>query len=265
MINRKLAIGLLITALLMGAVMLPSPVLAADCPCTIDTAASGSSRGVGDASNSEFGQAQTFISPGAGVFSGFKVTFSTNTGSPSGSMTWTLYGDYLGQPGAAITSGTFTPVASSANTITVGGVSLNSGALYWLAFTAGAQSTDQRWNITASNAVSTYSGGVRYTSTNGGTWVVGDNDLALVITIGAVTATNTPTATSATATPADTATPTITPSPTANYLIQVTSTAGAPIAIERTATFGDITVFIGELILAGLIFTAFAYTFWKKK
>lgn len=74
--------------------------------------------------------------------------------------------------------------------------------------------------------------------------------------------TNTP---SNTLTPTVTLTPTSTYTPTPNHTIEITSTAGAPMAFERTATAGDLTLFIGELILAGLIFMMFAFNFWRRK
>lgn len=247
--------------------LIPSVAMAADCPCTIDTLGTGSSRSLGDSGGSEIGRAQTFIAPGNGQVSGFKVQFGFSVNSPTGDITWVIAGDYLGQPGATVISGTFTPVANSTVTVTVGsGVNLNSGGQYWLTLRAPNQTTDSRYVITAATAASSYSGGIAWSSTNNAAWVSDASaDLFLIMTLGQVVATSTPTATAATATPADTLTPTITPSPTPNYLIQVTSTAGAPMALERTATYGDLTTFGGLLIVAGVLFFIFVYTYWRDR
>jgi len=61
-------------------------------------------------------------------------------------------------------------------------------------------------------------------------------------------------------TPTITATPTNTATPTPNYSIEVTTTLGAPIKLERSATYGDVAGF--GVMLAGLIFGAIAFTVW---
>lgn len=261
MYRRKLVVGVLVLL----ALLIPVVALA-DGPWTIITLGTGSGSPLGDVSGVEREVAQTFKAPGSGAVSAFKIQLGANTGSPSGSITWKICADYLGTCGFTMATGTFTGTASAFNTITItDGPVLTANANYWLVFLAADQSTNNSWTFVISTA-STYADGAFYISVDReATWSVQAGDMNVFLTIAAVSATNTPTTVPDTATPAATATPTITPSPTPNYLIEVTSTAGAPMALERTATVGDVTVFIGELILAGLIFMAFAFNFWRRK
>jgi len=75
-------------------------------------------------------------------------------------------------------------------------------------------------------------------------------------------ATNTPVNTN---TPPGTPTPSTTPSPTPNYYIEITSTQGPAMRLERSATFGDIYI-CGGIVLMGIIFfLAFVYRFWTTR
>lgn len=265
--RNKTAIGLLIVIL----TLLPAttPALAADCPCWVDTVA-GVATGfnVGDVSDAEIRTGQTFISPGSGAFTSFRVRVGTSVGSPSGAITWYLAGDNAGQPATAIASGTFTPSQGTYHTVTVsGGPVLSYGGLYWLYFDAGAQSTNNRWQFQG-NSGSTYAVGQRVNSTNAASWVGQADDLYLIVSVGDLVAANTATATNTpgpSPTPADTATPTITPSPTGNPLIEATSTTGSYMALERTASFGDLAIFGGLMAVATILFISFSYSYYKDR
>ncbi len=76
---------------------------------------------------------------------------------------------------------------------------------------------------------------------------------------------NTATPSGDTPTPTLTLTPSVTPSLTPNYAIEITATSGAPIKLERSATYGDLTVFAGLLALAVLTFIMFAYNYWRER
>jgi hypothetical protein len=75
-------------------------------------------------------------------------------------------------------------------------------------------------------------------------------------------ATDTPTAT---LTPSITPTPSNTPTQTPNFYVVVTSTQGAAMAVQRTATFGEILVFSGLMAVFGILTITFAYNFWTKR
>lgn len=150
---------------------------------TIDTAASGTVQPLGDIAGSEYQQAQSFI-PSAGLFKQFEVQFSTNTGSPTGDCTWTIEGDSSGPDGTAIATGTFTPVVSSVNTVTVPEnqrVFLDGATTYWITFTVPAQSSGNRYNLVG-QTTSSYANGQRARQINGGGWVTQSDDLDLTVT-----------------------------------------------------------------------------------
>ena len=252
----------------MLALLVPTMVLAGDCPCTIENAVNTTSVSLGDSTDVEFWQAQTFVAGGDGVFSGFKVRFNASVNSPTGNVGWGVYGDNLGGPGLLIGSGSFAPVVSSENTIAVSnGPLLNGGGLYWLVLSVDPQGTNNRYTIGRSaDATNPYTGGSRYQSQNSGvSWTVQTSDLYFVITIGALSATATPTTIPDTPTPADTATPTQTLTPTPNYNIEITATSGAPMKLERSATYGDLASFGASLIVAGVLFFMFVHAYWRDR
>lgn len=78
------------------------------------------------------------------------------------------------------------------------------------------------------------------------------------------TPSNTPVNTN-TPTPTLTPVPSNTPTPTNDYYIVVTSTQGAPMALERTATFGDLAVFAVGTAIFVILFITFAYQYWSKR
>lgn len=228
-------------------VLLALPTSAsADGPCTIDTLASGGGgASLGDASNNEIGQGQTFLAPCSGEINAFQVRFNANSGSPTGDVTWEIAADYLGQPGAIVTSGTFTPVPSTINTINVaGGAYLSAGSNYWLTLEAVDQATNVGFILYRATS-STYANGASYSNSNDGLYGTPVNDLFFVMTLNALGPTAT---TGPTSTPADTATPTPTLTPTAtntpDYFIVATFSAlpDYPIAVKPTATMGEMSV-----------------------
>jgi hypothetical protein len=67
-----------------------------------------------------------------------------------------------------------------------------------------------------------------------------------------------------TATPTITPTPSDTPTPTPQYRIEITSTAGSPMYIERRADFGDVAIFFALLIVAVLLAVLIFIIFWRR-
>jgi hypothetical protein len=140
---------------------------------------SGATGAIGDATT-DFQQGQSFTTEG-GIITQITVVLGVNTGTPTGTMTWQIRPDNAGQPSASIlASGTFTPVASSTNTIPiVGSITLASGTLYWLVLkstTAQTPGSNNRWTWNAAT-VGTYANGNRTSSSNGGaTWSANAHD-----------------------------------------------------------------------------------------
>jgi hypothetical protein len=66
-------------------------------------------------------------------------------------------------------------------------------------------------------------------------------------------------------TPTITLTPSTTPSPTPNYSIEVTSTQGAPMRFERSATMGDLIIFVALILIGGLGLIVFSIWFWQRR
>jgi len=251
-------LALLVLAVLIG----PLPVAAAD-SCTLSVTASGSTIGIGALAGAQQSVAQGFKINSTGVLTEFRVRQGTNTGSPTGTIKWEIRGAL---PGSILASGNFTSAPSSEIVVLVaGGPILSATNTYYLIFYADSQSAGNRYNFQVSAATVYADGDVSVSNNAGASWTassVGDFDFK-IITAG-LCSTATPT-TFVTETPTITPTASNTPSPTPNYGIEITATSGAPMKLERSATYGDVTVFIGELILMGLIFVAFAYTFWRRK
>jgi hypothetical protein len=88
----------------------------------------------------------------------------------------------------------------------------------------------------------------------------GINELEMM----ALLATSTPVPGTATPTPTITNTPTATLTPTTDYYLYATTTQGAPIRLERSATFGDIGTFAGQLIMIVILLTGFAILIWQR-
>ena len=155
---------------------------------SIDTNGTGTSRTFGDSGGTEVWRAQSFI-PTAGILSQIQIAFGANVGSPSGTVTWKITTDNAGDPtGTVLATGTFTPTASSNNTINVSnGPVLSGSTTYWLRLEGAPQSTGVAWTLTSSTT-SVYADGTASTSLNSGsTWTPDSWDFDVVITTTAVT------------------------------------------------------------------------------
>jgi len=152
---------------------------------TLNINAIGSTGALGDVSGTEYAHAQSFQVT-AGLFTTFAIEFGANSGSPSGSVTWTLETDSSGPSGTVLATGTFSPTASAINTITLSAsqyVFLATSTTYWITFVAPAQSTNVYWRLVRS-ASSVYANGQRATSTDAGSsWTTDStSDYALDVT-----------------------------------------------------------------------------------
>jgi len=260
MMSRNVPVLLLV--ILLAALLSPTPALAAD-SCTLQVNASGSVTRIGDNSNVEQRRAQDFIVNASGVLTELRFQQGANSGSPTGNIGWEVRGTLTG---TILASGSVVSSPSSEVVISVsGGPVLSAGNTYYFILFADAQATNTGFNAQASTS-SSYADGMLWTSSNGGTsWSSTSTiDVQIRVMTAGLCSTPTPTAFSS-ATPSDTATPTITPSPTANYGIEITATSGAPMKLERTATYGDLTTFGGLLIVAGVLFFIFVYTYWRDR
>lgn len=115
---------------------------------------------IGDASGTDYRAAQSFQIT-AGQLSQISLPLVANVGSPTGDITWKIHSDAAGIPGTTLASGTFTPVASSTNTINVSnGIYLAASTTYWVSFEAVSfQGTNNRW-VGQYNASGAYANGV---------------------------------------------------------------------------------------------------------
>ncbi len=94
----------------------------------------------------------------------------------------------------------------------------------------------------------------------GSKWAVTEIQMQYIIPEPTATFTNTPNVTAT-----STLTPTPTLSPTPNYNIEITTMAGAPIKMERSATYGDLITFGALMTLAVIGFISFGYFYWRKR
>lgn len=135
---------------------------------TTTITASGTLFAVGNVSGSDYWSGQSFQVT-AGHISQFTITLGANGGSPSGTATWEIRSDSSGNPGTALQSGTWTPTASSTNTINVAnGIYLAGSTTYWLVMhSTAAQSSNNYWAWQAQSS-STYASGNATQSSNGG-------------------------------------------------------------------------------------------------
>lgn len=168
----------------------------------------------------------------AGILTQFKAGFSANVGSPTGTVTWQVLNDNSGVPGSTVIgSGTFTPVASTTNTVNiVGGPSLSASTTYWLVLgSTNTQSFGNMWRECLDTG-NPYAGGVgkwKYDTT----WGDQSGDYVGTITTSdpAATPTNTATLTQTptvtlTTTPTLTLTNTLTKTPTTTPSLTLTNT-----------------------------------------
>jgi hypothetical protein len=165
---------------------LPSGSLAPAIPSTVTTTstATGTSA-VGTVSSLDYWTAQSFTTTG-GQVTQLVVGHGANTGSPTGTITWELRADNAAKPGTLLDSGTYTPTASSSNTITVtDGPSLTASTLYWLQLrSTSVQSNNVYWTWNNNNG-NPYAGGNFANTTNGGSTYTpsATTDLLMSITV----------------------------------------------------------------------------------
>lgn len=142
-----------------------------------------STKKIGDAGANVRWQAQTWIPTVGGVIDQFIVSFGPNTGSPSGTVTYTINADGTTAPGTQLCTGTFTPVASSDNTVTVSnGAVLTPGTKYWIVLKpTSVQSAGVFWTVNGS-ASSDYANGSLFTSSDSGaSWASVNSDLRITL------------------------------------------------------------------------------------
>lgn len=147
---------------------------------TIDQ--TGTSALLGDLGGTEYWQAQSFQCT-AGRLSQITVTLDANAGTPVGDITWEIQTDAAGPSGSVLQTGSYTPVPSAQNTITVtNGIFLAAGTTYWLVQYPPNQAAGNGYKWVG-KAVGTYANGQRAYSTNGGgTWNLDAYDLKCSIT-----------------------------------------------------------------------------------
>lgn len=152
-----------------------------------DTNGTGSNRLLGDSGGVEVWRAQSFQVT-AGILSQIQIAHGANTGSPAGSVTWKIMADNAGNPtGTQLATGTYTPTASSNNTINVSnGPFLSASTTYWLRLEGAAQGVGIGWGLT-SGAASSYANGTASTSLNSGSsWTPDSWDFDMVFVTSAV-------------------------------------------------------------------------------
>ena len=232
---------------------------------TTTITASGATSAIGN--NNNIRDAQGF-QVSSGYLSQFTVRFGANNGSPSGTVTYEIRTDSGALPfGTLLVTGSFTPTASSTNTVTLSTLPLlSSSTLYWLILqSTNAQTLGNQWNVqTSAGGTSVYGPGGLLRSTDSVNWTNDTRDMESSYTTVDPTATPTPTSTltpTATLTPTLTPTPTITPTPsntptrtptntyTPNfYSVSTLSPSGQDVAVIYTVTGGETAQF-GALII----------------
>lgn len=115
---------------------------------------------LGDVSGNERRHAQGITLPRAGYINQVSITFSGNTGSPSGNVTCAIYSDAGGVLGTLLQSTTIlNPPASTVNTFVFSSpVALAGGTLYHVLFQADPQSSSTYWTLSY-NPSGSYTGG----------------------------------------------------------------------------------------------------------
>jgi hypothetical protein len=128
------------------------------------------SQRLGDSGGLEYWNAMKFVFASEVTITQATAYFNANVGTPSGQVTCSLQTDNVGSPSGTLAHAnatlTFTPTASSNNTINWSDFTIPAGT-YWLVFTCAAQTTDNGW----AQAIGTPGDAFLKTSTNGGsTW-----------------------------------------------------------------------------------------------
>lgn len=150
---------------------------------------------IGDATNTEYRQAQSFTPSATGRLSQFTFELSTSTGSPTGSLHWQIRTDSGGS--GPTTAGTTilasgdiangSVVANATNTVNISnGPVLTSGTKYWIVLYADAQATDVRWRLKFNNTGGYAGGEIRQSSNSGTSWIADFGDAGFSVTLDAI-------------------------------------------------------------------------------
>lgn len=212
--------------------------------------------------------AQSFTPVGSGQLTQFSVRWSTNIGTPTGTVTWEVRADSSNTPSTVLQTGTFTVTQSSTMYINVSsGVILTAGTQYWLVLKpTSAQVSNNAWSISLSVSNPYGSGFEELTSDDGVNWTQNaSNDIEFGITTSAC-ATDTPSYTPSpgpsstptiTQTPTITYTPSNTPTPTPNLYQIATLSTGQAVAVEHIFHDDTIIVILLLLTIVGLLVAVF--------
>jgi hypothetical protein len=151
-------------------------------------AQSGALLPVGNFGGTSYAQASTLTCT-AGRLSQFTVDFGATVGTPTGTVTWEVQSVTSSVPSnTVLATGTFTPTASSTNTITItNGIFMLGGTSYAIVIkSTSAQSSDNYWQIVAKTS-GTYANGARCYATSPYTsWTADAFDITFSLTTVAV-------------------------------------------------------------------------------
>lgn len=148
---------------------------------------SSTASAIGNYSGTDYELAQSF-QIAAGRTSQFTCFFDANVGSPTGTVTYKICDDSSGDPGSELATGTFTPTASSNNTVTIPGeLFLEASTTYWLWLkSTDAQSSGNYWQWKRNTTSSYADGEAKYTTNGGSSWAGSFGDMYFSVTTAAV-------------------------------------------------------------------------------
>ncbi|MGR3303798.1 MAG: choice-of-anchor R domain-containing protein [Candidatus Scalindua sp.] len=127
---------------------------------------------LGDASNNEFRNAQSFDVPSGGAeITKIKVTFGVTVGTPTGTVTAKIETDSSGLPSGTLAhvnlTKAITPTQSVENTFTFDTPATLGAGTYHLVIDCSDQSANKRWMIVYFSGGDPYAGGKKLVKTNG--------------------------------------------------------------------------------------------------
>ncbi len=158
---------------------------------TLDVNGSGAVSAIGDVGNLERSTAQQFTPSASGQLTQFKITLSSNNGSPTGNIYYQIRQDDGSDlpDGTILASGNWSPTVPGQNTITVtDGPFLDGSTKYWIILNTIDQATNQRyqWQRATSDV---YASHIRLTGTKGDAfslWTPSTDDAEFEVTTSAV-------------------------------------------------------------------------------
>jgi hypothetical protein len=153
----------------------------------LTVAATGTGYSIGN-NGADIWVAQSFQGP-RGTITQITVTLGASTGAPTGTITWQIQSDNAGAPsGIVLASGTFTPVASSTNTIPVASGPVAGGVTpLWIVLkSTAAQAATTYWLWQAQNAVYA-NGSLSFSINAGSSWSGTTDDAQFSVTTANVT------------------------------------------------------------------------------